>query len=73
MGKTEPKFISRLEQARKEKDLSQEKLAHMVGATRETIRNIEKGISVPNVLLAFAIAAVVGWIVTDLFQERKEG
>jgi DNA-binding XRE family transcriptional regulator len=69
----EPKFISHLEEARKEVKLSQEKLAQKVGATRETIRNIEKGISIPNVILALAIAAIVGWAVNDLFKQRKEG
>lgn len=73
MGNFDPKFVSHLEQARKETNLSQEKLAQLAGTTRETIRKIEKGISIPNVLLALAIAGIVGWAVGKLFEERKEG
>ncbi|WP_339279082.1 helix-turn-helix domain-containing protein [Paenibacillus sp. FSL W8-1187] len=65
------KFISNLAQARAEKGYSQEELARRANVSRETIRNIENGKSVPNVLLAVAIAGLVGWLVTELFKQKE--
>lgn len=42
---------------RKERGITQEKLAEIVGVTRQTIISIEKGNYVPSVLLALKIAA----------------
>lgn len=64
------KFTSYLADARRQKGISQEELARKVNVSRETIRNIEKGLSVPNVLLALAIGAVVGWAIDQLFKEK---
>lgn len=64
------KFTSHLADARRQKGISQEELARKVNVSRETIRNIEKGLSVPNVLLALAIGAVVGWAIDQLFKEK---
>ncbi|WP_246608353.1 helix-turn-helix transcriptional regulator [Paenibacillus agaridevorans] len=68
----EPKFLSNLAEAREKAGFSQEELARRANVSRETIRNIENGKSVPNVLLALLIAGIVGWLVTDLFR-NKEG
>lgn len=68
----EPRFDSNLEEARKRAGLSQEELARKAEVSRETIRSIEKGISVPNVLLALAIAALVGVAVDKLFRSKGE-
>jgi putative transcriptional regulator len=65
------KFISKLEEARKKTGLSQENLAKTVGTSRETIRNIENGKSIPNVILALALASVVGWAIENLFKPKE--
>lgn len=64
---------SRLREARVQKGFSQEELARMLGVSRQTIVNIEKGITIPNVLLALAIAAAVAWAVGELFKEGRSG
>ncbi len=56
-----------------QKGFSQEELARMLGVSRQTIVNIEKGITIPNVLLALAIAAAVAWAVGELFKEGRSG
>lgn len=66
----EPKFDSYLKDARLLKGFSQEDLARRVNVSKETIRNIEKGLSIPNVLLAIALGALLGVAVTELFKER---
>ncbi|MCL6600667.1 MAG: helix-turn-helix domain-containing protein [Alicyclobacillus macrosporangiidus] len=69
----EPKFESRLREARTAKGMSQEELARRAGVSRETIRNIENGLSVPNVLLALVIGGIVGWGISELFKPKKGG
>jgi DNA-binding XRE family transcriptional regulator len=49
--------------------LYQEALARELGVSRQTIVNIEKGLSEPRVLLALAICAVLGGIaVGEMFK-----
>lgn len=67
----EPKYISNLGEARNNAGLSQEELARKANVSRETIRNIENGTSVPNVLLALVIAGIVGWVVSELFKQKE--
>ena len=45
-----------VKELRCEKNLSQEKLAEMVGVTRQTIISLEKGSYVPSLLLAMRLA-----------------
>ena len=56
--------------ARVEKDLSQDKLAKAVGATRQTISMIESGNYNPTLRLAIAICKVLGKTLNDLFWEE---
>lgn len=51
--------------------ISQEKLAYSVGASCQTIQNIEKGINVPNVLLAIKISDKLGMSVEELFRPAE--
>jgi putative transcriptional regulator len=60
-------FESKVKQYREEAGLSQEGLAREVNVSRQTIANIERGLSEPRVLLAIGIAVVLGVAVRDLF------
>ena len=63
------KFESNLKEYRERRGLSQEALAREVGVSRQTILNIERGLSEPKVLLALALAAVLGAAISDLFKK----
>lgn len=58
---------NRLKVARAENELSQEKLAGLVGVTRQTISSIETGQYCPSALLAFLLAERLGKRVDELF------
>jgi putative transcriptional regulator len=62
-------FESDLRRYREEAGLSQEALARKVDVSRQTIANIEGGVSEPKVLLAVALAVALGVLVTDLFRK----
>jgi putative transcriptional regulator len=65
------KIESSVRERRKSMGLSQEELARRVGVSRQTIVNIEKGLSEPKVLLAIAIAAVLGvTLLSELFEGK---
>jgi putative transcriptional regulator len=57
-----------LKERRNELGLSQEALARTVGVSRQTIVNIERGLSEPRVSLAIALAAALGVLVEQLFK-----
>ena len=57
--------------ARVEKDLSQQQLADLVGATRQTIGLIEKGKYNPTLNLCIKIAKILDRTLNDLFWEEK--
>ncbi len=60
--------------ARVEKDLSQEQLADLVGATRQTIGMIESGQFNPSLQLCISICRALGKTLDDLFwEETGEG
>jgi putative transcriptional regulator len=62
-------YQSHLKEARERCGLSQEALARQLNVSRETIRNIEKGNSAPNVFLALAISDAVGTAISELFSK----
>ena len=60
--------------ARVEMDLSQEQLADLVGATRQTIGMIESGKFNPSLQLCISICRALGKTLDDLFwDETGEG
>jgi putative transcriptional regulator len=62
-------YQSKVREHREERGFSQEGLARELGVSRQTIVNIERGVSEPRVLLALALAAVLGVAVSDLFRK----
>lgn len=58
--------------ARLEKDLSQEQLAELAGATRQTISMIEAGKFNPSLQLCISICKALGKTLDDLFWEAEE-
>ena len=63
-----PPYESTVKEHRERAGLSQEALARQVGVSRQTIVNIERGLSEPRVLLAIAIAAILGVAIQELFR-----
>ena len=63
-----PMYESRVREYRLQRGLSQEALARELGVSRQTIVSIERGSSEPKVLLALAMAAVLGVAVHELFR-----
>ena len=58
---------NRLTELRKERGYSQEKLAELLGVSRQTVISIEKGRFDPSLPLAFQIAAVFERRIEDIF------
>ena len=56
-----------LKKARTEKGMTQEQLAEAVGVVRQTISNIECGLTLPSITNAQAIAQVLGFDWTKFF------
>lgn len=61
----------RMKLARVEKDLSQEQLAKLVGATRQTIGMIEAGKFNPSLQLCIEICRALDRTLNDLFWEEE--
>ena len=65
-------FTCNLKFFRQRKDLTQEQLAELVGATRQTISMIEAGKFNPSLQLCTAICRALGKTLNDLFWETEE-
>jgi putative transcriptional regulator len=64
----EKKLTNTLKVERAKKDLTQEKLAELVGVTRKTINTIENRKYVPSTYLALKLAQALGVTVEEIFQ-----
>ncbi|MBR6596228.1 MAG: helix-turn-helix transcriptional regulator [Oscillospiraceae bacterium] len=62
----------RMKIARIEADLSQEALAILVGATRQTINAIENGSYNPTLKLCIQICKATGKTLNDLFWDEED-
>jgi len=56
-----------VKELRTQKDMSQGKLAELVGVTRQTIISLEKGSYVPSLLLAMRISEVLEVPIETIF------
>jgi putative transcriptional regulator len=64
----ETRLHSTLKVHRAQLDLTQEKLADLVGVTRKTINTVETGRFIPSTVLALKLARALGTTVEELFQ-----
>ena len=62
----------RLKTARAAKDISQKKLAELVGVTRQTINAIENGDYNPSIRLCLAICKSLGKTLDQIFWEDDD-
>ena len=56
-----------VKELRTQKDISQGKLAELVGVTRQTIISLEKGSYVPSLLLAMRISEILETPIETIF------
>ncbi|MFP8918391.1 helix-turn-helix transcriptional regulator [Enterococcus innesii] len=66
-------IINKVHFFRKNKNLTQEELAKMVGVSRKTIVSLEKGNYTPSLLLAFQIAKALDMDLTEIFSLGENG
>ena len=57
---------------RAKKDLTQERLAELIGVSRQTINSIEKGKYIPSTLLALKLSKIFGISVNEFFLLTEE-
>jgi len=62
-------YESNVKEYRERAGLSQEALARELGVSRQTIVNIERGLSEPRVMLAIALGAALGVAIHELFRK----
>ena len=65
-------IITKLKEYRKEKKISQQELAQLVGVRRETIVHLENNRYNPSLEMALKIAEIFDCHVEELFQLKKE-
>lgn len=61
-----------LEEIRKNKKMSQEELADILGVSRQTISSLENGRYNPSLQLAFKIARFFNMSIEKVFSDEKE-
>ena len=58
---------NRLEEIRKQREITQEELANVLEVSRQTISSLEKGRYNPSIILAFKIARYFDMAIEDIF------
>jgi len=66
------KLRNRLEEIRKQKGLTQEELAEVLGVSRQTVNSLENGRYNPSIMLAFRIARFFGMSIEEIFIFEEE-
>lgn len=64
---------NRLKVLRAERDLTQARLAELVGVSRKTINTVERGVFVPSTVLALQLARVLETPVEEIFSLAQTG
>ncbi|MCD2189159.1 helix-turn-helix transcriptional regulator [Actinomycetospora soli] len=73
MARTTTTAANRVRAARRDADLTQQRLAELIGVSRQTVVAIENGGYAPSVYLALALGRVLGRSVEELFSEEDRG
>jgi len=60
-----------VKELRTQKDISQGKMAELVGVTRQTIISLEKGSYIPSLLLAMRISEVLETPIEKIFKKEN--
>lgn len=60
-----------VKELRTQKNISQGKMAELVGVTRQTIISLEKGSYVPSLLLAMRISEVLETPIEQIFKKEN--
>jgi len=68
VGKDHAKLLNRLQELRKQAELTQEELSNSAEVSRKSINAIENGVYVPSTVLALKIARTLKCKVEDLFR-----
>lgn len=63
---------NRLEEIRKQQNMTQEELASVLEVSRQTIGSLENGKYNPSILLAFKIARYFSLRIEDIFIDEEE-
>ncbi|RDY26544.1 transcriptional regulator [Romboutsia weinsteinii] len=63
---------NRLEEIRKQKQITQEELATVLEVSRQTISSLEKGRYNPSIMLAFKIARYFNMSIEEIFIYEEE-
>lgn len=64
---------NRVEQLRKERNLSQDAFARAIRVSRQTVSSIENGKYNPSLELAFTIADFFGLTIEEIFLHERSG
>lgn len=64
-------LVNIVKELRTQKDISQGRLAELVGVTRQTIISLEKGSYVPSLLLAMRLSEVLASPIETIFKRRE--
>ncbi|CEP41970.1 helix-turn-helix transcriptional regulator [Paraclostridium sordellii] len=63
---------NRLEEIRKQREITQKELANILEVSRQTISSLEKGRYNPSIILAFKIARYFDMAIEDIFIYEEE-
>lgn len=64
---------NRIEALRKERNISQQMFARMLGVSRQTVSSLENGRYDPSIALAYKIAKRFGLSIEEVFIFEEEG